>query len=84
MDDKRKDKTFSKSININYLKCPDLNDLRAFLFTKYLSGFIVERSLSEPERPRFSYWTTRIGSSKALDSIHINDDDSWETLLTIL
>ena len=55
VDNKRKDKTFSKSININHLECPDLDDLRAFLFTKYLSGFIVERSLLEPKRPRFSY-----------------------------
>jgi hypothetical protein len=84
VDDKRKDKTFSKSININHPECPDLDDLRAFLFAKYLSGFIAERSLSEPERPRFSYWTARIGSSKALDSIHVDDDDSWETLLTTL
>ncbi|KAH8744340.1 hypothetical protein F5882DRAFT_423613 [Hyaloscypha sp. PMI_1271] len=63
IDDVRKEKTFSKTIDINSTIRDDFDDLRAFLYTKYIK---------------------QIGSSKAADSIYVDDDESWLGLLTTL
>jgi hypothetical protein len=71
-------------MDINSTIRDDFDDLRAFLYTKYIKEFETICNLRIYEKPKLSYWIIRIGSSKALDSIYINNNESWLGLLTIL
>jgi len=50
-----KDKTFSKTIDINSTTRDDFNDLWAFLYTKYIKEFETIRNLWVHEKPKLSY-----------------------------
>jgi hypothetical protein len=76
IDDMRKERTFSKTIDINSTIRDDFDDLRAFLYAKYIKEFETIRNLRAHEKPKLSHWIIRISSSKALDSIHVNDNES--------
>jgi hypothetical protein len=55
IDNIRKDKTFSKTIDINSTICDDFNDLRAFLYYKYIREFETIYNLRAHEKPKLSY-----------------------------
>jgi len=55
IDDMRKDKTFSKTIDINSTTRDDFNDLRAFLYYKYIREFETIRNLRTHEKPKLSH-----------------------------
>jgi len=84
IDDIRKDRIFSKTIDINSTIRDDFDDLWAFLYYKYIREFETIRNLRVYEKPKLSHWIIRISSSKALNSIHVDDDESWLGLLTTL
>jgi hypothetical protein len=84
IDEVRKEKTFSKIMDINSTSREDFDDLRAFLYAKYIKEFETIRNLRVYEKPKLSHWIIRISSSKAINSIYINDNKSWLGLLTTL
>jgi hypothetical protein len=45
IDEVRKEKTFSKIMDINSTSREDFDDLRAFLYTKYIKEFETIRNL---------------------------------------
>jgi hypothetical protein len=55
IDDIRKEKTFSKSMNINCTTRDDFDDLRGFLYAKYIREFETVRNLKLHEKPKLSY-----------------------------
>jgi len=55
IDDIRKDKTFSKTIDINSTTRDDFDDLRAFLYYKYIREFETIRNLRIYEKPKLSH-----------------------------
>jgi hypothetical protein len=55
IDDVRKEKTFSKIMDINFTIRDDFDDLRAFLYTKYIREFKTIRNLRLHEKPKLSY-----------------------------
>ena len=55
IDEVRKEKTFSKIIDINSTLREDFNDLRAFLYTKYIKEFETIYNLRVYEKPKLSY-----------------------------
>jgi hypothetical protein len=55
IDDVRKDKTFSKTMDINSTTRDDFDDLRAFLYYKYIREFETIRNLRAHEKPKLSY-----------------------------
>jgi hypothetical protein len=55
IDEVRKEKTFSKIIDINSTSREDFDDLRAFLYTKYIKEFETIRNLRAHEKPKLSH-----------------------------
>jgi hypothetical protein len=55
IDDMRKEKTFSKTMDINSTIRDDFDDLRAFLYAKYIKQFETIRNLQAHEKPKLSY-----------------------------
>jgi hypothetical protein len=55
IDKVRKEKTFSKIIDINSTSREDFNDLWAFLYTKYIKEFETIYNLRVYEKPKLSY-----------------------------
>jgi len=55
IDEVRKEKTFSKIIDINSTSREDFDDLRAFLYTKYIKEFETIRNLQVYEKPKLSH-----------------------------
>jgi hypothetical protein len=55
IDNIRKDKTFSKTIDINSTTHDDFDDLRAFLYYKYIREFETIRNLQAHEKPKLSH-----------------------------
>jgi hypothetical protein len=51
----QKEKTFSKIIDINSTLREDFDDLRAFLYTKYIKEFETIRNLRVHEKPKLSH-----------------------------
>ena len=84
IDGIRKDQTFTKSIDINNPDRESLSILRTFPFFKYVKRWQEIRGLQEHEKPRWGPWNVRIGSSKAQDTLVIDDNDAWFSLLTRL
>ncbi|PMD14669.1 hypothetical protein NA56DRAFT_650779 [Hyaloscypha hepaticicola] len=84
IDGVRKDQTFSKTIDINDPDRESLSNLRTFPFLKYVKRWQEARQLQEHEKPRWGPWIVKVGSSKALDTLTVDDDDAWFSLLTRL
>jgi hypothetical protein len=55
IDDIRKERTFSKTMDINSTIRDDFDDLRAFLYTKYIKEFETIRNLRAHEKPKLSH-----------------------------
>ena len=55
IDNIRKEKTFSKIMDINSIIRDDFNNLRAFLYTKYIREFETIHNLRLYEKPKLSY-----------------------------
>ena len=55
IDEVRKEKMFSKIIDINSTLWEDFDDLRAFLYAKYIKEFKSIRNLRVYEKPKLSY-----------------------------
>ena len=55
IDEVRKEKTFSKIIDINSTSREDFNDLRAFLYAKYIKEFETIPNLQAHEKPKLSH-----------------------------
>jgi hypothetical protein len=55
IDKVRKEKTFSKIIDINFTIREDFDDLRAFLYAKYIKEFETIYNLWGYEKPKLSY-----------------------------
>jgi hypothetical protein len=55
IDEVRKEKTFSKIMDINSTMREDFDDLRAFLYAKYIKEFETIRNLRGHEKPKLSY-----------------------------
>jgi len=55
IDNIRKEKTFSKTIDINSITRDNFDDLRAFLYYKYIREFETIHNLRVYEKPILSY-----------------------------
>jgi len=55
IDEVQKEKTFSKIMDINSTIREDFDDLRAFLYAKYIKEFETIRNLRGHEKPKLSY-----------------------------
>jgi hypothetical protein len=55
IDNVRKERIFSKTMDINSTIRDDFNDLRAFLYAKYIKEFETIRNLQAHEKPKLSH-----------------------------